>query len=385
MKNIKLLVENNSKVNRSNYWVRDKTFHYHYVSYYEQLDAELLKDLIAHVEWLKNKHRQNIPIWIELANNKLLLKDKLVYITFEILLYYYTFYENRTVKLYWKPNSNILTNGVRESSLKYINGKINKTKFGETFTKNISDFHFRLVFREKDSKKDAFYESKIQMELDAFFKRNSIVESSKEKILQICSELIGNSLEHACSDCLIDIDITDNYTKKFKEEHERGIYKGVNIAVINFSNKLLINDLMEKLNSENLNEESYKILNNAKQIHQNFFGRNEYTEEHFYFQAVTQKGISGRKNIDQYGGTGLYVLLESLIDDADLSNCYVLSGNKILIFNEDFVSKDENGWITYNEEKDFVNYPPHKDVLSYCPIYFPGTAYNLAFVLEVKE
>ena len=376
MKNIKLLVENNSKVNRSNHWLRDKTFHYHYVSYYKQLDAELLKDLIAHIEWLKKKHRQNIPIWIELANDKLLLKDKLVYITFEILLYYYTFYENRTVKLYWKPKSNILTNGVRESSLKYINGKIDKTKFGETFINNISDFHFRLVFREKDSKKDAFYESKIQMELDAFFKRNSIVESSKEKILQICSELIGNSLEHACSDCLIDIDITDNYTKKFKEEYERGVYKGVNIAVINFSNKLLINDLMEKLNSEDLNEESYKILNNAKRIHQNFFGRNEYTEEHFYFQAVTQKGISGRKNIDQYGGTGLYVLLESLIDDADLSNCYVLSGDKILIFNEDFVSKDENGWITYNEEK---------DVLSYCPIYFPGTAYNLAFVLEVKE
>lgn len=61
-----------------------------------------------------------------------------------------------------------------------------------------------------------------------------IKRESSEKISEICAELIGNTFEHAKSDCLIDIDLTDSHNKEEKGVVVDGEYKGINIAIVNF-------------------------------------------------------------------------------------------------------------------------------------------------------
>ena len=210
-----------------------------------------------------------------------------------------------------------------------------------------------------------------------------IKKKSSEKISEICAELIGNTFEHAKSDCLIDIDLTDNHSKKEEGVIVEGEFKGVNIAILNFSDKLLFEDIKYKLHNEELVEVKYKKIMEAYKKHVDFFCDN-YPEDFFYYLAATQLGISGRKKIQDAGGTGLYVLLKSLIKDSDLSNCYVLSGKHIVIFNEDYLFENEEKWMCYNEERNFIDFPPSNEVVGKCPIFFPGTAYNLNFVIEVE-
>ncbi len=38
----------------------------------------------------------------------------------------------------------------------------------------------------------------------------------------------------------------------------------------------------------------------------------------------------------------------------------------------------------YNKERNFIDFPPSNEVVGKCPIFFPGTAYNLNFVIEVE-
>ena len=74
-----------------------------------------------------------------------------------------------------------------------------------------------------------------------------------------------------------------------------------------------------------------------------------------------------------------------ILEGFTLSNCYVLSGKHIIIFNDDYLFENEEQWMCYNEEKNFVDYPPNKNIIGECPIFFPGTAYNLNFVIEVEQ
>ncbi len=46
---------------------------------------------------------------------------------------------------------------------------------------------------------------------------------------------------------------------------------------------------------------------------------------------------------------------------------------------------DADHWIGMNHEHDFQHCAPDKNVFSTFPIYFPGTAYNLNFVMETED
>ena len=166
-------------------------------------------------------------------------------------------------------------------------------------------------------------------------------------------------------------------------------YYGVNICVVNFSATLLSSQIQTKLcvNSE-LRDKSdsarYWRLREIYMHHRRFF-REGYGDDEFFMLSAFQDRISGRPNEYLIGGTGLPTLIKWLEVQADGNNCYVLSGRRKMQFIRSLLEYDEDHWIGMNHEHDFQHCAPDKHVFSTFPIYFPGTAYNLNFVMETEN
>ena len=76
--------------------------------------------------------------------------------------------------------------------------------------------------------------------------RNQGIEYSQDLILSLSStvsEMVGNAQEHGESDCLIDIDITHNFSHNKRE----GKFGGFNVSILNFSNTYFGDKVKEKV------------------------------------------------------------------------------------------------------------------------------------------
>ena len=54
-------------------------------------------------------------------------------------------------------------------------------------------------------------------------------------------------------------------------------------------------------------------------------------------------------------------------------------------FIQSLLEYDSDHWIGMNRVHDFQHCIPDKNVFLQFPIYFPGTAYNLNFVMETED
>ena len=84
------------------------------------------------------------------------------------------------------------------------------------------------------------------------------------------------------------------------------------------------------------------------------------------------------------GGTGLTCLINSLQRKSDSDDCYVLSGNKIVLFLKEYLSYNDD-WIGFNKSNDFFSDTPDYEVFDRSQMYFSGTAYNLNFVMKSED
>ena len=101
--------------------------------------------------------------------------------------------------------------------------------------------------------------------------------------------------------------------------------------------------------------------------------------------SAFQHKISGRPNEYETGGAGLPMLIKSLEQQSETNNCYVISGRHKMRFIQGLLEYDENQWIGMNKEKDFAHFIPDRRVFSRLPLNFPGTAYNLNFVIPKES
>ena len=107
--------------------------------------------------------------------------------------------------------------------------------FPSKFEKDLYGKHFRKLIKEKDISTNVI--GNTYSEIDTFLKVFDVSEEFRDKVAVTIAELVGNAIEHARSDCLLDIDVTSPYEKKDEDMHT--LYYGVNLAVLNFSDKLL--------------------------------------------------------------------------------------------------------------------------------------------------
>lgn len=350
----------------------------------EIFSGNTILKIINFVNTIHYKYKNiNFPIIFNFGQVE--IADKLSYVLFECICYYLIKKYNHKIYLFIDPKDTIDTSGIFSSCLKLLNdysGK-NMTKFLSCFEKEIYNNHFRRIIRGNEKEKTNYLGNLLQ-ELDTFLKFFSIVEDYRDEITEVITELVGNACEHGHTDCLLDIDISNNYSKSIENNQQKGIFYGINIVIINFSDILLGDGVKEKIENNNFQEERYINLKKAYNYHRTLFTKN-YSYTDFCNISSLQDKISGRTYYSLSGGTGLTKLIHSLQEKSDMNSCYVISGDRCVRFIKEMLNYNKENWLGFNEQMDFFNSIPDETVIVPCYIYFPGTAYNLNFIMKRED
>ena len=354
------------------------------------LNDTTIKNIIDFLNSVKNKPIK-LPVLLDIG--KVTVADKLSYIVLECLVYEMLMLGySITVKLI--PDSTIDTKGIKNSPLMFLNElSINfstdkhdrEAKFKKHFnyiSRNTVKYR-RLISPESNS-----YLSKLTSDLILFlrnqfefsdnYRRIEYDDVMVIKLANTIGELVGNAIEHGDGDCLLDIDITHNFTHSKKLGRTFG---AVNIAVLNISGTNFGDKVKNKiLNTELSKSERYQKIKVAYDTHQSYFNDN-YKEEHFWNLASIQDKISGRPDNYNNGGKGMTDLIKSIQNFTHEDYCYMMSGKEILKFKKELLKQDSEGFIGFNKNS-FLHSIPEITSLGISKVYLPGVAYNLNFILE---
>lgn len=375
MENQELLLKRNGiKINHKNIIIKNG----HAVFRHKDLEfsGKSIYALLAFVNTLEEKYKNTkIPIIIDLGEVR--FTDKLTYIFLEIICYILITEYKHKVRVSFRCKHNIFIEGIASSPLLLLNdeSKENMQKFVRKFSDDLYKNHYRKVMHKTEDKSEL---SKKMDEIAYFLKFSGVENKSVDELSEVVIELIGNAWEHTKAECLIDLDVTNSYFKRATDDP----FLGINIAILNFSEQLLGDAVKNKItnNKEGLSEK-YLQVREAYGIHKNFFD-DTYKEEDFFNIASFQHKISGSIKKNTTGGTGLTKLVSSLEKQSDAHKCYLITGNRALWFFHQYLEYNQDGWIGFNTENDFLNKTPAYTVIGPNSIYLPGTAYNLNFVMK---
>lgn len=347
------------------------------------LNWDTIKELLGSIAQYKVAYKgMNVPIILLFSHEGIRLYDKLTYMMLECICYSIIKEFHTSVQIKWKPETDIFTLGVSCSPLLLLNNTKHTSvlKFPGKFEKDIYRSHYRRVVNGRQEK-DSNYLGLLCTEVSSFLKFFDISDEYREEVAEVVAELVGNACEHTEADCLVDIDVTADHVKQENGKYVEGSYYGINIAIINLSEKLIGDDLKTKVIDRNMVEERYADVKNAYIIHKASF-QESYGEEDFFNIAVFQDKISGRADKVYSGGTGLTLLIKTLERQSDTNMCYMQSGNRIIYFQEELLDYDKDGWIGFNKNNTFFKEIPDNECIGRSRFYLPGTAYNLHFVMK---
>lgn len=335
------------------------------------------RNLISYVNHIINTQPIRLPFKFVLK--KVTFYDKLSYVLFELLCYH-LITKGFRVYLDLQPNYGIGTKGINSAPMNLLSTKnYNEQKFLDKFGFEIYRNHYRFIAKtEKEDK----YElpTRVMNDTKMFLKHYvGIEEKHLKRIAEIVAELTDNTLEHTHSDCLIDIDVSENFIKKDDPDNE---YFGINIAILDLSGKLLGSGIKKFFKIEG--NMWYEKLKEAYKIHSKSFSL-QYNEDDFFILSAFQNNISSRKRNYTTGGTGLTTLISLLEEDSDAYNCYAISGNHIIVFTHDTLKLDGDRWVGFNSENSFLKHVPDDAVVQRSSLEYSGTAYNLIFVLKKEK
>lgn len=307
--------------------------------------------------------------------------DKLVYILLECIVY-------SLISIYGYNGQlrinefigNINTQGFLHTALgEMVQRNLSRDEFYKEHWFSIDKFHYRRIVK---SDEDMMSTSNMLSEIKTFLCRFSMPEEFKSTFAKIITELVDNACEHAKADCLVDIDVTEpDYICTIPELEETNFY-GINVVVLNFSDKCLGDEIKEKIKNHYYKDSKrYDSVENAYVFHKTRF-KKAYTEEDFFNITAFQEKISGRVNETKSGGTGLAELIKNLQEYAYEDYCYIMTGDKGLFFKKELLNYDENNWVGFNEDRNYLTNIPCKDALVRSHTYLPGTGYNFMFVFK---
>lgn len=305
--------------------------------------------------------------------------DKLTYILLESIIYDLKVNKNYEVQLcVGQLLQSISTEGIAYSTINYFpNLKEYQRKYVFDQTMN----HFRRLFTSQQSQGSGV--SSLLGELKVFFVTSGLQKDKTDQLAQTISELVDNVGEHTQSDCLIDIDITTSNYKKRGEPF--GFYYAVNTVVLNLDEKKLGDNVREKFENHYFGSSArYQTVEDAYTNHKKLFD-DKYNEEDFFNLVTFQDEITGRKYEVEMGGTGLTELIKSLEANAEEHGCYVLSGKQGLFFKPDLLEYNDEKWLGFNIEREFVNSRPDESAIFRSNAYIRGTAYNFTLVYREAE
>ena len=307
-------------------------------------------------------------------------RDKMTYILLEYIICMLYKEYGYNIDVYAKQcTTSIDTAGLKGSLLDgLMSGSMSMDDFCRQFEKKLYYYHFRRMIKKDD---DSFAISNLMFDIKHYLTNVAISPDDAARIAEIVSELTDNACEHAGSDCLVDIDIPQEFYKA--KDDLTGEYYSVNICVINFSDSCLGDNLKNKIINKRYRKHSrYDQLEEAYKNHKKFF-KGKYNEDCFFMISTFQNKISGRDRETETGGKGLTQLLTEL--ETNICNGYVLSGGKVIVFKPELIEYNDGGWVGFNKEKDFINTIPDDKAIDYSETYLNGTGYNLTLIYRRQE
>ena len=375
MKNLPLLISNNSVSAPMKLLVENRCFVFRRIN--QNIDSKTIFEMIRFIATLTVKYTgMRLPIVFELK--KCSFQDKLTYVLFECLCEYLTEECGHRVVVSLPDGKHIHTAGLRYSPLLCLSNHTEKNAdaFKRKFSFDILQYHFRKVLLAENC--EPTYLSKLFQDVDDFQKNCGVDGECREKISEVIAELVGNAVEHGDGNCLVDFDIAPNFIKNGSNEE----FIGINIVVMNFSSKSLGEALKDKILYEEDLGSRYAVVKSAYEKHRGYF-EDEYTQEDFFNLMVFQDKISGRGD-SLLGGRGLTKLIESLEKRSDAHMCYVVSNGRILLFSPEYLNYNKGMWLGFNKENNIFE-KPAPEITGTFDFVFPGTAYNLNFVMQKEN
>lgn len=375
MKYCELMLEQNYSVSLEKK-IRNKIKFHNYRLYYpiqtDVFGGDQLYEILCVVQYIKKTYRQKIPITFMLGEFE--FYDKLVYVILESIIYYLFKTEKHDIKLNSKIKHSIYTEGIMYSPLKFMESK---EEYQQKFKSDLGMNHYRKLISSEEQKKEE-YLSDLMQQIYCFLYNNGMSADISDQLAEVLTELVGNACEHGKSDCLLDVDITQTaYTR----EEVEGSYYGMNAVVLNYSPTLFFERLKRKLEEQENLSERYQYVLSAEKFHLQHLTEN-YFEDDFYTVSSFQHKISGDIGKNSVGGTGLTGLLQSLEEQSNTHLCYMLSGNRIFFFEKDFMGYNQDKFIGFNRQQNYLTEIPDKELFMTIQTFLPGVAYNLNYAIK---
>ncbi|WP_273754700.1 hypothetical protein [Leuconostoc mesenteroides] len=333
---------------------------------------------------------QKIPILFDITATEPI--DKLSINLLELIAYHLLVNLNQKIVFVYSFTKTIVTDQMKNNAFTYLGlSNYSKSQFVERFL----DFHkgskYREFYQSSDGEELGKLLSQIQLNYMVFCQMHGIESSTARHIGKLISELVDNSIIHANSSALVDLDIAKNFSNS-----QTGMkVTGVNVTVLNISNTLFFEGVKEKLEIFDNNIDVYKssqlfeTYNNisvAYKFHKKYFSQ-KYTENHFWEIASLQHHISGRENRFNTNGVGMTKLIKLIQEFSDNDYSYIASGTAGIWFRQHLMRTvdSEHRMLGFNTENNFFKNIPDDDTLGYSKLFIPGTFLNLSFAIKNNE
>lgn len=358
---------------------------YLYTIKHVNINFDTIREIIGVINGV-NEHikNQKIPICFDLSQGN--PNDKVTMNLLEMVAAHVTINCKQRLTFIFKISKNIVTEQMTENPIWYLSpGKLyDKEKFVESLIRIRNKKRIRTVYLmvKKEAKRKLLNE--ILFQYTAFCTFHSITERASRGIGRLVSELVENSITHANSAVIVDIDITDAY----RNNENKKIAKGINLTVINMSNYFFYSGVKEKINYFRKNETEYQgetLYTLYKQVtdwhdsHQNYFDT-QYHENHFWIMAALQHHVTGRKNNYTSNGVGMTKMMSMLQTYSADSFNYMTTEKIGIIFKDKFMKNNPKNLIAFNSNND-INEKPDQHVTKESSLFIPGTIFNLSFAI----
>lgn len=332
--------------------------------------------IIEHLKWMiVSGSNRKIIIKINCRN----IGDDATLIMLETVIYYVIKNYNFDIQYEFIPFTS--RKDSTEAKMYAMNGlaefdskKINKKLFIEKYEKNlfIELNHFRKICINTEENRRNNYLSFIYSDICYFLKNKYIDKEYYDTLGEAIVEIINNCFEHSDGDLLLDIKIIEG----------QGNIKLLNVTTICFTKKRIGEALKNYLlNEEKGYNNSNEIVKKAYTTHNRCFDRN-YNIDNFLMVSCFQKSVTSRKNTEGSGGTGLTILVETLINSSIADYCYVLSGRNVIFLKKPYLSLSDEGLIGFNLENDYISIKPDAKIVASTPKELNCTIHNLSFILK---
>lgn len=378
MRDVELLLEYNKRFSHNHRPKMNTKLCFVFKNREKEINAISIRRIIDFVNTIK-KYYPLIRCRIHFDLGKIVFRDKITCTILESICYILIEKFHYVVRVSYEILPSIESEGGRTSPLLLL--KDGKQGSCDKYIKRFCDFlyknHYRKVVPSTTNGPMLCFEIG---NIESFLNFGGVGRNYAKELSKVIVELIGNANEHTDGDCLVDIDIANNYYNC--ESHRKAV--GVNVAVINFSPVKLGDSVRNRLFEDPKLPEPYLKVREAYNFHKQFFSE-DYTEEDFFNVASFQHRISGDMRKTHTGGTGLTQLLHSLENYAEAHKCYFLSGQRGLRFLQDEIITTGNQGVGFNKENDFFCHIPSIDAIANSIITIPGTAYNLTFIFPESE